>query len=262
MPNVEKHAPGTFSWVELATTDQGAAKAFYASLFGWAANDAPIGPGELYTIFRLEGRDAAAGYTMRQDEREIGVPSHWNLYMAVANADESAAKANELGGKTLAGPFDVMDAGRMAVIQDPTGAIFHLWQAKRNTGIGIAGVEGTLCWADLSTPDPATAKQFYEKLFGWQITTSPNDPSGYLHIKAGEEFIGGIPPTSNRPPNAPPHWMVYFFVKDVDASTAKVTALGGKVVMPAMTLEKVGRFSLVADPQGAMFLVFGAASQQ
>ncbi|HLW76962.1 MAG TPA: VOC family protein, partial [Bryobacteraceae bacterium] len=153
--------------------------------------------------------------------------------------------------------FDVMDAGRMAVVQDPTGAIFQLWQAKRNPGIGIAGVEGTLCWADLSTGDPPRAKQFYEGLFGWNLATGENDPSGYLHIRNGQDFIGGVPSTANRAPNAPACWMVYFFVNDVDASTAKVAALGGKVVMPAMTMEGVGRFSVVCDPQGATFLLFG-----
>ena len=87
-----------------------------------------------------------------------------------------------------------MDAGRMAVIQDPTGATFCVWQVKKDPGIGIAHVAGTLCWADLSTPDPKRASAFYSGLFGWQLTADPKDPSGYLHIKNGEHFIGGVHP--------------------------------------------------------------------
>lgn len=257
MPNIDHHAPGTFTWIELATDDQNAAKGFYSSLFGWTINDMPIGPNDLYTIFRIDGRDAAAGYTMRADEQAMGIPPHWNLYIAVASVDESVKKVPDLGGKVIAPPFDVMDAGRMAVIQDPTGAIFQLWTANRSQGIGIAGVEGTLCWADLNTPDPDRAKTFYEGLFGWKISTG-QDNTGYLHLQSGEEYIGGIPPASQLPPGVPSHWMIYFFVNDVDAATGKAQSLGAEVHMPPMTIEKVGRMSVVADPQGASFALFSA----
>ena len=112
-----------------------------------------MGPGEFYTIFKLDGRDAAAGYTLRPEQRSAGVPPNWILYVAVESADQIAAKAQSLGGKLIAGPFDVMDKGRMAVIQDPTGAHFCVWQEIQHSGIGIANAPGSLCWADLSTPD-------------------------------------------------------------------------------------------------------------
>src|SRR5260370_27355109 len=124
----------------------------------------------------------------------MGVPPHWMIYIAVDNVDTAVAKAEQSGGKILAPAFDVMDAGRMAVVQDPTGAGFCLWKAQKNTGIGIAQVAGTLCWADLSTPDVKRASDFYSGLFRWQIITDPKDPSGYLPIKNAEHFIGGIPP--------------------------------------------------------------------
>jgi predicted enzyme related to lactoylglutathione lyase len=257
MPNIDHHPPGTFTWIELATTDQNSAKGFYSSLFGWAIHDTPIGPNEQYTIFRIDGREAAAGYTMRPDEQMMGVPPHWNLYIAVASADESAKQASELGGKVVMPAFDVMDAGRMAVIQDPTGAMFCLWQANRNPGIGVTGVEGTLCWADLNTKDPERAKQFYEGLFGWKISAG-QDNTGYLHLQNGEEYIGGIPPASQFDPKMPPHWMIYFFVADIDAATKKAEGLGASIHMPPMTIEKVGRMSVVADPQGAVFALFSA----
>jgi len=256
MPNIDTHAPGTFCWVELATSDQNAAKSFYGSLFGWSANDSPMGPGEVYTIFQLEGREAAAAYTLRPDQREYGVPPNWSIYIAVESADRSAARARELGAKVVVEPFDVMEAGRMAVLLDPTGALFNVWQPKASQGIGIAGVNGTLCWGDLSTPDAARASEFYSKLFGWEIAAEEKDPSGYLHIKNGDKFIGGIPPAGHRNPNAPPHWLPYFLVTDCDASAAHAKEHGASFYVAPMTMEGVGRMAVVADPQGAVFALF------
>jgi hypothetical protein len=255
MPNIDKHAPGSFTWIELSTTDQNAAKNFYGSLFGWTANDMPMGPGDFYTIFRIDGKDAAAAATLRPDQRERGVPAHWMIYVATNSADKTAERAAQAGGAVVAPPFDVFTAGRMAVIQDPTGAMFSIWQANKNTGIQIAGVDGTLCWADLSTSDPERAKQFYSDLFGWQITTE-NDPSGYLHIKNGEEFIGGIQPAAQRNPNAPPHWLAYFLVSDCDASATRAKDLGASLYAGPMSIENVGRMAVIADPQGAVFSLF------
>ncbi|MGA2184195.1 MAG: VOC family protein [Bryobacteraceae bacterium] len=259
MANIDKTVPGSFCWMELATTNQSAAKAFYTSLFGWAANDSPMGPGEFYTIFRLEDRDVAAGYTMRKDEREHGAPPHWNLYIAVESADVAAARASELGGKVLAPAFDVFDAGRMAILQDPSGAVFHAWQPLKHTGIGISNVHGAFCWADLNTGDVAAASAFYSGLLGWKLEAGEKDPSGYLHIKNGDSFIGGVPPAEHRAPNAPPHWLLYFEVADCDASAAKATELGARPIVPPMSMEGVGRMSVIADPQGAVFALFAPA---
>jgi predicted enzyme related to lactoylglutathione lyase len=258
MRHIDKHAPGSFCWIELATTDQTAAKNFYSALFGWTPDDSPMGPGEFYTIFRLDGRDAAAGYTLRADQRAQNVPPHWMLYIAVESADQAAAKAQQLGGTVIAPAFDVMEAGRMAVLQDPTGAYFCVWQAGKNNGIGIAGVEGTLCWADLSTSDVKRASEFYSGLFSWEIAAGENDKSGYLHIKNGEHFIGGIPPSEYRQPGVPPHWLAYFWVNDVDASAAKAKQLGAKLLLDPTSIENVGRMAVVSDPQGAVFAIFNS----
>ena len=259
MPLVDTHPVGDFCWIELATTDQNSAKSFYSSLFGWAPNDMPMGPEEVYTIFRLNGRDSAAGYTMGKEERAQHVPPHWNLYIAVESADAAADKATKLGGKVLAPAFDVFDAGRMSVIQDPTGAVFTVWQAKKNAGIGIVREPGTFCWADLSTPDRERAKQFYSGLFGWQVEAGEKDPSGYLHIKNGENFIGGIPPVQHRNPNSPPHWLIYFAVADVDATAAKAKQAGARFYLEPMSIEDVGRMAVMADPQGAVSAIFKAS---
>ena len=256
MPHVDKHPAGDFCWLELATTDQNAAKRFYGALFGWNSNDSPVGPNDFYTIFRVDGRDAAAAFTMRPEELAQGIPTHWQLYIVVDDADTSADKAKNLGGTVVEPPFDVADAGRMALIRDPAGAFFSIFQAKRHAGLGISGEPGTFCWADLSTPDPERAKQFYSGLFGWQLLTGDRDTSGYLHIKNGDQFIGGIPPARHRDPKIPPHWLSYIYVSDVDASAQKAQELGGKILAPPMTIEGAGRFAVLADPQGAVFAIF------
>ena len=259
---IEKHAPGAFCWIELATTNQAAAKDFYAKIFGWSSQDFPIGPNEVYTIFQTEGRDAGAGCPLRGDQLSHGVPPHWNLYVAVENADASAARATELGGTVLAPPFDVFDSGRMAVVQDPTGASICLWQPNKHPGTGISGAHGTLCWADLNTRDRHRAGEFYSGLFGWEMMKEDEDPEhNYWHIKNGDEFIGGLPPASYLQPGAPAHWLAYFQVSDCDATTAEAKNLGATVYMPPTDFEDVGRISVMADPQGAAFAIFKAAAQ-
>ncbi|HXW14032.1 MAG TPA: VOC family protein [Terriglobia bacterium] len=258
MTTSQTHPSGSFCWVELSTSDQNAAKKFYSGLFGWSINDNPMGPGEAYTIFRLGGRDAAAAYTMNKQEREAHVPPHWNLYIATENVDNSASRVAKTGGTVLGGPFDVMDAGRMAVVKDPTGAAFCLWQAKNNSGLGVTGEDGAFCWADLNTPDPQRAGKFYSDLLGWKLEKGANDASGYLHIKNGDKHIGGIPPAQYLPKGAPAHWLIYFHVAGVEASTDRVSQMGGKVHMPPQNMPNVGAWSVVADPQGAAFALFKA----
>src|ERR1022692_782451 len=199
MANIDHYSPGSFCWFELGTTDQNAAKSFYKALFGWDADDMPMGPEGVYSMFTLEGRNTGAAYTLMAEMRAHGVPPHWAIYVAVESADDAAAKAVKAGGTLIKEPFDVFDVGRMAVVKDPTGAVFHAWQEKRPHSNGISGVPGTFCWADLCTRDVDAAARFYSEVFGWQITKGENDSSGYLHIKNGEAFIGGIPPAQFLP---------------------------------------------------------------
>src|SRR5438270_12072137 len=147
MPRVDFHAPGSFAWVELATTNQEAAKRFYTSLFRWSSVDSPMAPGEIYTIFQLEAGPAAAALQIKP--QEAAIPPHWHVYVGVESADDAVAKARELGGKIIEGPFDVSTYGRAAVIADPTGAVFSVWQPKTHPGIGVSGEPGTFCLADL-----------------------------------------------------------------------------------------------------------------
>jgi predicted enzyme related to lactoylglutathione lyase len=255
MTNIDKYALGSFCWLELATTDQNAAKKFYGSLFGWAAADMPMGPGEVYTMFKLRERDAGtAAYTLRKDQREHGLPPNWAIYVAVEDTNAAAKRVSELGGKVVMPPFDVFDVGRMAVVQDPGGAAFCLWQAKQQPK-AVTGVDGTLCWADLNTASPEQAAKFYSGLFGWKLEKAEHDSSGYLHIKNGEQFIGGVPPAQHRSPG-PPHWLPYIQVSKCDDTAAAAKTMGAKFFLEPMTMEGVGRMAVIADPQGAVFAIF------
>ena len=253
MSQVDNHTPGSFSWIELATSDQNAAKTFYTSLFGWTFDDSPMGPNDFYTMFQLGGRTAGAAYTLRPEETSMGVPPHWNLYVTVASADQSAAKVTELGGKVLAGPFEVATYGRMAVLQDPAGAAFCIWEAKDHIGAEVIGEPGSFCWADLTTTDPQAAARFYTGLFGWTVV--PGD-GGYLHIKNGESFIGGIPPAHASAPGTPPSWMAYIQVADIEATTDKARGLGANICVGPMSIANAGKMTVLSDPQGAYLALF------
>jgi predicted enzyme related to lactoylglutathione lyase len=249
--------PGSFCWFELGTSDQPAAVQFYRSLFHWDVNESPMGPGEVYPMFTFRGLDAAAAYTLRPSQRDQGVPPHWMIYVAVTDTDATSARAAELGGVVVVPPFDVFDFGRMAVIQDPTGAMFSIWQGRQHKGAGIWGVPGAASWGDLSTPDQARAGEFYSLLFGWRMVSGKDlheaEPGEYFHILNGNDMIGGITPPEQRDPNAPPSWMTYFEAESCSAATSRAKELGGTAYLENMAISEEGHVSVVADPQGAVF---------
>src|SRR5574341_2522975 len=154
---VSKHTPGTFCWVELGTTDQSAAKKFYSELFGWGVNYLPMGPDSFYTMLQLRGKDVAALCQLSPEQLSQGIPPHWLLYVAVESADEAAKAVTAAGGKTMMEPFDVFDAGRMTVAQDPAGATFGIWQARKHIGSQINNETNTFCWGELATRDMGAA---------------------------------------------------------------------------------------------------------
>jgi predicted enzyme related to lactoylglutathione lyase len=261
MPEFTSHAPGTFSWPELATTDQKAGAAFYAALFGWEADEQPIGPSDTYTMFKLRHLEVAAASSMRPEQRDQGVPSHWNAYITVANADATAARAVELGGKVLAPPFDVMDAGRMAVLQDPTGAIVSIWQAGRHIGARMLREPGALGWTELTTRDTSAAERFYTQLFGWTAKAGSAGGQQYTEFSVGGQPQAGMMPMNPEWGDAMPGWMPYFQVGDCNATHAKAIELGAQVYVPPTDIPGVGRFTMLADPQGAMFAVIAITNR-
>jgi len=252
------HAPGTFSWPELATTDQKSAVAFYRALFGWDLNDQPMGPTETYSMFQMRGKEVAAACTMRPEEKQSGVPPHWNSYVTVANVDETTKKAEGLGAKVFAPPFDVMDAGRMAVLQDPTGAVFQVWQPKRSVGAKILNEPGALCWTELTTTDTKAAEKFYTQLFGWTPKHSaPSAGMEYTEFSVGgNPSIGMMAKPADMPAHIPSYWMPYFQVTSADAAASKAKELGGKAMVGPGDIPGTGRFAILTDQQGAVFAIF------
>jgi len=248
-----QYTPGTFCWTDLTTTDQEAAKVFYGGLFGWEAEDMPVGDGVYYSMQRVDGKDVAAISPQQQQQRDAGVPPLWNSYISVENADAVADRARELGATVHAPPFDVMEAGRMAVIQDPQGAHFLLWQANRHIGAALVNAPGALSWNELASPDLDASKEFYSSLFGWTVEPFEGSPQPYLTIKNGEANNGGIRELDS--PGPPPHWLVYFAIDDIEQGLAKVEQLGGVKHAGPMDIG-IAKIAVVADPQGAIFALY------
>jgi predicted enzyme related to lactoylglutathione lyase len=248
-----QYAPGTFSWTDLTTTDQDAARAFYGELLGWNAEDVPVGEGIVYSLMKVGDAHVAAISPQPQAQREAGVPPMWNSYVTVESADDAAAKAAELGATVHAPPFDVMEAGRMAVIQDPQGAFFMVWQPKNTLGARLVNAPGALVWNELASNDLDGSTAFYCQLFGWSIAQFPGSEQVYLGIRNGEANNGGIREVT--PPDVPPHWLVYLGVDDLAAAMERVAALGGAVHAGPIDIQ-MAKIAIVADPQGAIFALY------
>ncbi len=249
---ISRHEPGTFCWPELATSNPTVAKDFYTSLFGWTSTDQPIGPGTTYTVFQLNKRDVAASHQMGSEMASQGVPPHWLSYVAVSNADEALKKARGLGGKVIAGPFDVMEAGRMGVVNDPTGGTFAVWQGKEVIGVRVLNQSGSLIWTELMSRDTNVTREFYSKLFNWGTEIHDMGPMKYTVFKRGETPAGGMLQITPDMGNMRTNWLPYFGSDDVDGSVAKAASSGGGVKLAPMDVPNVGRFGIVNDPQGAL----------
>jgi uncharacterized protein len=258
MPEYREHNPGTFCWNEVATTDPAAAKKFYSGLFGWTVKDYDMGPGGVYHMMQLRGLDVTGLYRLRDEQSKQGVPAHWMSYVLVDSVDEGAKRAASIGGNVMGGPMDVGDFGRMAVVVDPTGAAFALWQARKKDGVRLANEPGAPCWNELITKNADAATTFYGKLFGW---TAKAGDQGYIHFAKGEQPVGGMLQIRPEMGPLPSHWLTYFAVEDADRTVAKARQLGGKVMAELRDLPNVGRFAVLQDPQGPAFGVIKLAGK-
>jgi predicted enzyme related to lactoylglutathione lyase len=206
---------------------------------------------------RVKDRYAAGLYVLDAKMRSQGVPPHWLPFINVSNADEIARKASQAGGKVLIAPNDVLDVGRSAALQDPTGANFAIWQARKHKGAAIINEPGAMCWNELMTPDVGLAGRFYRATFGWTadlVDTSAD--SSYTIFKAGTTQVGGMMARPPRMNDVPPNWLTYFGVTDCDRTATEVGELGGQVLRPPTDIPNIGRFAVCRDAQGAVFAVF------
>jgi uncharacterized protein len=260
MPKQTSYTQGTPCWVDLQTSDQAAAKAFYAGLFGWTYDDQPMDENTVYSMGQIEGDSVAA--IAPQNPAMAGAPPTWNTYIAVDSVDDSAAKVASAGGQIAMPPFDVPDAGRMAFVLDPGGAAVGLWQANKHIGAERVNEPGTISWNELVTADPAASLGFYNQVIG--MTSSDQDMGDgnmYTVFEATDKRqVGGA--TKPYAEGTPNHWHVYFGTASTDATAAKAAELGGTVLVAPFDIP-VGRIAVVQDPQGAVFSLFqisGAAS--
>jgi uncharacterized protein len=253
------YAPGTFSWVDLATTDPDDAKRFYAGLFGWGYEDQDAGEGRTYIEASIDGDPVAGLYSQPEEQRVQGVPPFWFNYVTVESADAASDRVGELGGSVHAEPFDVVEAGRMAVAADPTGAMLGLWEPRGSIGARRVNDPGCLTWNDLSTNDPATAIGFYSALFGWRIEPIDTDggPSYWAitHDGAAEGRNGGMRELTPEQEGVPPHWMPYFTVESADEAIERASGAGGGSLAGPIDIP-TGRIAVLLDPQNAVFAIF------
>jgi uncharacterized protein len=248
-----KYTPGTFSWADLSTTDQDGAKRFYGELFGWDATDNPVGEGVVYSMMKIGGKDVGAISPQPQQQRDAGVPPTWNSYITVDSADAALARAKQLGANVHADAFDVLDAGRMGVVQDPQGAFFLAWEPKQHFGASLVNAPGALSWNELATPDLDASASFYSELFGWTTERMEGMEMPYLVIRTEAGAVnGGI---RSLMPQEPPYWLVYFGAEDAEQSTARVQQLGGAVLAGPFPAGP-GTIAISRDPQGAVFALY------
>jgi predicted enzyme related to lactoylglutathione lyase len=249
---VKGYPDGVFSWVDLSTTDTERAKAFYTGLFGWEYEDMPLGDFGFYTMYQIDGYNVAGMGPMSPDMQEQGVPPFWSSYVNHRDVDSIAAKTAEAGGTVIAPPMDIFESGRMAMFQDPTGAMFGVWQPNNHTGAQVVNHPNALVWNELQTRDGAAAQTFYGKVLGWEGQLNDDYVSFAVD---GRVQAGMIQMDENFPENVPSNWQPYFMVEDVEAYAAKAQELGGTLLMAPMDAGDIGTFAVVQDPQGAVFSI-------
>jgi predicted enzyme related to lactoylglutathione lyase len=238
------YAPGTPSWVDLGSPDAAAAATFYGDLFGWTAEMDPRPEAGGYGMFTLAGKNVA-GLGPQMDPRR---PPFWAVYVTVADADETLAKASAAGGTVVMGPMDVFDAGRMGVIQDAVGSFVSIWQPNQHIGAELVNQPGTFAWSELATTDLGKARDFYQSVFGWGLEAAASSDTAALFTVDGSMVCGAHVAGEAEFPA----WSVWFSVEDCDASATRAGELGGSILLPPSDMD-FGRGAVLADPQGAVF---------
>jgi predicted enzyme related to lactoylglutathione lyase len=243
------YAPGTPIWVDMSSSDADASERFYTSLFGWTADEANVEFGG-YRQLRQDGKSVAGlGGQMAPG------PVVWTTYMKVDDAAATTEKAKAAGGTALVEPMEIGPEGSMAIIQDPGGAVFGLWQPGRMGGAELFNKPVSVSWNELNTRDLEGSKSFYSQTLGWEPRTSGEGNDAYTEWLIGGKSIGGMLGMQGRVPDEiPPHWLVYFAVADCAATLERARELGGQAILAPMTIPQ-GIFSIVSDPLGATFAV-------
>ncbi|MGD3106981.1 VOC family protein [Streptomyces sp. YGL11-2] len=243
---ITEPTPGAPCWVELGTSDVDAAKVYYRQVFGWRAETDPRPEAGGYTTFSAGDAPVAAVTPLYAP----GQPTAWTVSFATRDADALAAAVTEAGGRVLMGPMDVFDLGRFAVLADPAGAVFSLWQAREFAGAGLLNAPGSLGWVELATGDAEAAKSFYPRVFGWTVSAHGSYPQWGV---GGADFGGMSTLEARDREDVRPHWLPYFAVASVDATAARAAESGGMLLLAPSDVPDGPRIAMVRDPQGAVF---------
>jgi predicted enzyme related to lactoylglutathione lyase len=247
MAEMTKYEHGVPSWVDIGLPDLQSGLRFYTELFGWESQDMGEESGH-YTIVSKNGKHVAA----LSNAQDAG-PPRWTTYVNVDDADAATEQAKAAGGTVVMPPMDVMSAGRMAIFADTTGAFVAIWQPGDHLGAQLVNEPGTYVWGELSTSDLGKSKDFYTAVFGWGWGGSDEYAEAQVN---GRTVAGVMPRPEGMPAEVPDHWLVYFGTADLDGDAKRAQDLGATVVVEATEIPGIGRFSVLADPQGAVFALF------
>lgn len=283
MSAATEHPVGVFCWFDLATTDAAAARTFYAELLGLSATalgseaegDGDVENPDVYTVLHKDEKTVCALYSMSQEMRDQDMPAHWLSYVSVDSVDASVDNVETLGGTVMQAPLDVPEAGRMAVVRDPGGALFALWEARGISGAELTGAPGTPCWSQLHAAQDESTEDFYGALLGWSVRAAPvgegdaepdaeSASRGRSEFHLGELGVGGLSRRveGGEGKDAPPGWTIYFRVEDCDATVERAKSLGaGLIGEGPVEIAGLGRGAFLRDPQGATFAVLAGGAE-
>ena len=259
MPERTKYTHGTPSWTDLTTTDPEAAQDFYGALFDWDFNSEPTNQGGTYITASKNKKSAAGIMQQPEAQAEQGMPSMWTSYVSVDDLDKTTGQVEGAGGQVLMPSMMVMEAGKMAVVGDPSGAAIALWEANNSIGAEVVNEHGALIWNELMSADLGAASEFYDQLFGWSPTEEETEVGPYTMFSLEEKVIAGAmaPPM----PGIPNHWAVYFGIDDAESAVKTITEKGGTVLNGPMEIG-VGTIVAAQDPQGATLHLMQPAPEE
>lgn len=233
-------------WVDLMTSDTEAARAYYGAVLGW---DYDISGPEMghYAVARIDDAPAAGIGTIPDG---AGFPPAWTIYFGVADAETTLKSIVAEGGTVVVPPETIAEVGRLAMAQDPTGAVFGLWQPGTHTGVGIVSEHGGMAWCEVNTSDAAKAAAFYGKVFGLREELLEMQGAPYHMLHTSKQPACGVQGMPAEMSDRPPHWMNYFAVRDIETARATVRKHGGQVLAGPLA-SPYGKIIVTMDPQGA-----------
>ncbi|MDT9697222.1 VOC family protein [Streptomyces sp. P17] len=223
------YVEGVPCWVDAQLPDVEAGKRFYGELFGWSFEGS----------YALQEGEPVAALVPKVDGR---MPTVWTVYFATPDVEALVRRIRAADGQIVTAPVEVGEGeGVTALVTDPEGAVFGLWQAGSHPGFGRRHAPGTFAWVQLYARDTDTVNDFYGDLFHDALFGPDSKPD-----------FGRAPVSDVFPAEMPPHFLVHFRVEDCEEAVGAVQRLGGRVQAPPFETS-YGTVAVVTDNQGASF---------